>query len=85
MSRPPAPSMRPALNVITTAVGLAVLGRLLVGSGDPGVFGIVVVVISLIAMAGVVLARQSGALPKRLLAPSLLGLFLAAALGAFVL
>ena len=48
-------------------------------------FGIVVIVLALIASAGVVLARQSGAMPRHLLAPSLLGLFLVAAAGAFVL
>jgi len=32
MSRPPAPSLRPVRNVIAAAVGLAVLGRLLVGA-----------------------------------------------------
>ena len=85
MSRPPAPSLRPVRNVIATAVGLAILGRLLVGVGGPGVFGVVVIVLALIASAGVVLARQSGAMPRRLLAPSLLGLFLVAAAGAFVL
>ena len=42
MSRPPAPSLRPVRNVVATAIGLAVLGRLLVGAGGPGVFGIVV-------------------------------------------
>ena len=85
MSRPPAPSLRPVRNVIATAVGLAVLGRLLVGAGGPGVFGIVVIVLALIASAGVVLARQSGAMPRHLLAPSLLGLFLVAVAAAFVL
>ena len=84
MSRPPAPSLRPVRNVVATAIGLAVLGRLLVGAGGPGVFGIVVIVLALIASAGVVLARQSGAMPRHLLAPSLLGLFLVAAAGAFV-
>ena len=57
MSRPPAPSLRPVRNVVATAIGLAVLGRLLVGAGGPGVFGIVVIVLALIASAGVVLAR----------------------------
>ena len=37
MSRPPAPSLRPVRNVIATAVGLAVLGRLLVGASGASV------------------------------------------------
>lgn len=85
MSRPPAPSLGPVRNVIATAVCLAVLGRLLVGAGEPGVFGIVVIILALIASAGVVLTRQSGAMPRHLLAPSLVGLFLIAAAGAFIL
>lgn len=85
MSRPPAPSARPVLDVVAVALALAVLGRLLVGSGDPGVFGVVAVVLALIGMAGVALAYRSDAMPKRLLTPSLLGLFLVAAFGAFAL
>ncbi|MEM9466010.1 MAG: hypothetical protein AAGA90_11590 [Actinomycetota bacterium] len=85
MSRPPAPSLRPVATLVAAVAGAAALGRLLVGSGEPGLAGVVVVVFAMIGMVAVVLSRQSGAMPRRLLAPAAFGLFLAAAVGAFAL
>ncbi len=85
MSRPPAPSLRPVLTVVAAAVACAVLGRLFVGSGDPGVAGVFVVVFSMAGIAVVVLSGDRGVMPRRLVPPSLLGLFLLASVGAFAL
>ena len=73
----------PVRNVIATAVGLAVLGRLLVGVGGPGVFGVVVIVLALLVQRAS-FSPDRAARCQHLLAPSLLGLFLIAAAGTFV-
>ena len=85
MSRPSAPSLHPVITVIGSAIIVTGLGRLFIGSGEPGVFGVVVVVLAMIGMVAMVLSRDNGAMPLRFVAPTALGLFLLAAFGAFAL
>ena len=85
MSRPPVPSARPVLRLLLVVMAAAGLGRVLVGSGEPGLAGTVVVVLAMIGLVVAVLSRDSGALASRWLPPSLFLMFVVAAIGAFAL